>query len=244
MRVTKSFKWLAVSTFLLMTACATTDVRMSNEIASSGLPRPQQVLVYNFAVSPEDIKQNASFFARLGRNIEGSNQTAEQIQLGREVSDALATELTQNIADMGLNSRRALDNMPVAPGSILITGHFVNIDEGNRLRRNVIGLGLGQSSLDAKIRILAPGPSGYTELAAFDAHADSGEMPGAAVFGPAGVAAGAGTAAVVGTNVAIGGAKSYKSAAAQQAKKIADKISEQLSQYFARQGWINPNQMQ
>ncbi|MGR8952575.1 MAG: DUF4410 domain-containing protein [Gammaproteobacteria bacterium] len=213
---------------------------MSNEIASSGLPRPQQVLVYNFAVSPADVQQNASLFARLGRNLEGSNRTAEEIQLGREVSDTLATELTQDIAAMGLNSRRAIDIMPVAPDSILITGHFIKIDEGNRLRRNVIGLGLGESSLDAEVRLLAPGPSGYTELAAFDAHADSGSMPGAAVFGPAGIAAGAGTAAVVGTSVAIGGVKSYKSASAQQAKKIADKISEQLSQYFARQGWINP----
>ncbi|MEC4747283.1 DUF4410 domain-containing protein [Methylomicrobium sp. Wu6] len=223
-----------------MGGCAQTNVRTSNEIANSGLPRPQQVLVYNFAVSPEDIKQNASFFAKLGRNMSDSNQTAEQIQLGREVADALATELTQKIADMGLNSRRATDNVPVAPGSVLITGHFINIDEGNRLRRNVIGLGSGQSSLDAEVRLLAPGPSGYTDLAVFEAHADSGRMPGAAVTGPAGAAAGAETAAVIGANVAIGGVKSYKSASAQQAQKMAEKIAEQLNQYFAQQGWLNP----
>lgn len=50
MRVTKSFKWLAVSTFLLLAGCGHTNVQMSDEIASSGLSRPQQVLVYNFAV--------------------------------------------------------------------------------------------------------------------------------------------------------------------------------------------------
>jgi hypothetical protein len=227
--------------FLWIAGCAHTDVRTSSEIASSGLTRPQQVLIYNFAVSPEDVQQNAGFFARLGRNMGGSNQTAEQIQLGREVADALATELTQKIAAMGLNSKRAIGNMPVPPGSIVVTGHFVNIDEGNRLRRNVIGLGMGQSSVDAEVSLLAPSPSGYTELAVFEAHADSGNMPGAAVMGPAGAAAGAGTAAVVGTNLAISGAKSYKSASAQQAKKIAEKISEQLARYFAQQGWINPN---
>jgi len=78
----------------------------------------------------------------------------------------------------------------------------------------------------------------------FEAHADSGNMPGAAVMGPAGAAAGAGTAAVLATNAAIGGVKSYKSASAQQAKKIADKISEQLTQYFVRQGWISPDMAQ
>jgi hypothetical protein len=240
MHFTKTFQWSAVFVFLSMMGCARTDVRMSNEIANSGLPRPRQVLIYNFAVSPEEIKQNSSIFARLGRNLEGSSQTAEQIQLGREVADALATELTQDIAAMGLNPQRAIDNVPVAPDSVLVTGHFLKIDEGNRLRRNVIGLGVGQSTLDAEVRLLAPGPTGYTELAVFEAHADSGNMPGAAVMGPAGAAAGAETAAVIGANVAVGGAKSYRSSSAQQAKKIADKISEQLKQYFAQQGWINP----
>ena len=168
-----------------------------------------------------------------------SNQTAEQIQLGREVADALATELTQKIAAMGLNPVRAIDNMPVSPGSILVTGHFVNIDEGNRLRRNVIGLGSGQSSLDAEVSLLAPGSSGYVDLITFQAHADSGNMPGAGIMGPAGAAAGAGTAAVIAANAAVGGVKSYKSASAQQAKKMAEKISEQLANYFAQQGWIN-----
>jgi hypothetical protein len=239
MHFTKTFQWPAVFVFLSMTGCARTDVQMSNEIANSGLPRPQQVLIYNFAVSPEEIKQNSSIFARLGRDLEGSSQTAEQIQLGREVADALATELTKDIAAMGLNPQRAIDNLPVAPDSVLVTGHFRNIDEGNRLRRNVIGLGMGQSSLDVEVRLLAPSPTGYTELAVFEAHADSGDMPGAAVMGPAGAAAGAGTAAVIGANVAVGGAKSYRSSSAQQARKIADKVSEQLSRYFAQQGWIN-----
>jgi len=244
MRTTHSFQWLTVSMLLWLTGCAHTDVKTSNELASSGLPRPQQVLIYNFAVTPEDVKQNSSIFARLGRNLGDSNQTEEQIQVGREVADALATELTQKIANMGLTATRAIDNVPVAPGSILITGRFVNIDEGNRLRRNLIGFGLGESSVDAEVRVLAPGPSGYTELEVFEAHADSGNMPGAAVMGPAGAAAGAGTAAVLATNAAIGGVKSYKSASAQQAKKIADKISEQLTQYFVRQGWISPDMAQ
>ncbi|MGR9086992.1 MAG: DUF4410 domain-containing protein [Gammaproteobacteria bacterium] len=199
------------------------------------------MLIYNFVVSPAEIQENSSIFARIGRNIEHSDQTAEQIQLGREVADALSTELTQKIAAMGLNPVRAIENMPVSPGSILITGHFVRIDEGNRLRRNIIGFGLGQSSLDTEVRLLAPGPSGYRELITFQAHADSGNMPGAGVMGPAGAAAGAGTAAVIATNAAVGGVKSYKSSSAEQAKKIADKISEQLASYFAQQGWINPD---
>jgi len=225
---------------LLIAGCASTNVQETYEVANTGMPTPSPVLIYNFAVNPQDIQQNSSIFAKIQRNIENNNQTAEEIQLGREVSDALATELTQKIAALGLYPVRADQSLRVTPGSILITGYFVDINEGNRLRRNAIGLGMGKSSIDSKVRVLAPLPSGYQELISFDAHADSGDMPGAAVMGPAGAAAGAGAAAVIATNVAVGGVKSYKSASAQQAKKMAEKIAAQLAKYFAQQGWINP----
>ncbi|MGZ5051079.1 MAG: DUF4410 domain-containing protein [Methylobacter sp.] len=241
MDTVKSFNRLIILIIALLTGCAHTGINNGNENLASGLIKPQRVLVYNFAVSPEDIRQNSSIFSKLRRNLSATNQTAEQVQLGREVADALATELTQKIAALGLNAQRAFEDTPVPPDSILVTGHFVNVDEGNRLRRNVIGLGMGQSSIDAQIQVLASPESGYTELTAFDAHTDSGHVPGIAVLGPAGAAAGAGTGAVVGSNAAITGAKSYRSASAQEAKRMADSISERLARYFARQGWIDPN---
>ena len=226
---------------LLLAGCAKTNVQETYEVANAGMPTPNPVLIYNFAVSPDDVQQNSSIFAKIERNIENNSQTAEEIQLGRQVSDALATELFQKISNMGLYPVRADPSLQPTPGSILITGYFVDIDEGNRLQRNVIGLGMGKSYLDSKVRVLAPSPTGYQELIAFDAHADSGEMPGAAVMGPAGAAAGAGTAAVIATNAVAGGIKSYKSASVEQAKKMADKIAAQLATYFAQQGWINPS---
>ena len=230
--------------FLLITGCAKTNVQETYEVANTGMPTPNPVLIYDFAVSPNDVQQNSSFFAKIKRNIENNSQTAEEIQLGREVANAMATELWEKIGNLGLNPIRADQSLQVTPGSILITGYFVNIDEGNRLRRNVIGLGMGKSSLDSKVRVLAPSPSGYKELFEIDAHTDSGDMPGAAVMGPAGAAAGAGTAAVIATNAVAGGVKSYKSASAEQAKKMADKIAAKLATYFAQQGWINPSLVQ
>ena len=227
--------------FLVLAGCASTNVQDTFEVANAGMPTPNPVLIYNFAVSPDDVQQNSSIFAKIERNIQNNSQTAEEIQLGRQVSDALATELFQKISNMGLYPVRADPSLQPTPGSILITGYFVDIDEGNRLQRNVIGLGMGKSYLDSKIRVLAPTASGYEELIAFDAHADSGDMPGAAVMGPAGAAAGAGAAAVIATNAVAGGVKSYRSASTQEAKRMADKIAAQLAQYFAQQGWINPS---
>jgi hypothetical protein len=233
--------FIMLGLLLLVSACAKTNVRTNNEIAYTGMPRPSQVLVYRFAVSPDDIKQNSSFFAKLGRNMEGKNQTAEEIELGNEVADALASELTEKIKAMGLNAFYASTGASPPANAIVVTGRFLDIDEGNRLRRNMIGFGAGKSSVDVNVSVMAPGSSGYVELIGFDAHADSGNMPGAAVSGGVGAAAGAGTAAVLATNAAVSGVKSYKSSSAQQARKIGEKIAEELGKYFAQQGWIDPS---
>ncbi|QSA97853.1 DUF4410 domain-containing protein [Methylococcus sp. EFPC2] len=228
---------------MVITGCAGTAVQTRSEIASAGLARPKQINVYDFAVNPSEIQQNSGPLARLMRSSSASEQTAEQMAIGREVADALATELTEGLKELGFNAVRSTRNMTVAEGTILVTGAFVNIDEGNKARRTLVGLGLGQSSLDTQVSVLAPGGREYRELIGFDVHTDSGSMPGAAVMGPAGAAAGAGTAAVVASNAALGTIKNYRSAAAQQAKQQAEKIVSALSKYFLQQGWIRPEQV-
>jgi hypothetical protein len=227
--------------FLLVAGCAKDNVQETYAVANTGMPRPNSVLIYNFAVNPDDVKTTSGVLGKIESTMEQTTQSAEEIQLARELSDAMATELTQKIAAMGLNAIRADQSLRATPGSIIITGAFINIDEGNQAQRSVIGLGMGKSSLDSKVVVLAPSPSGDQELLAFNAHADSGDMPGAAVMGPAGAAAGASTAAVLGTNAATGVVKGYKSASAHQATAMAEKIAAQLATYFAQQGWINPN---
>jgi hypothetical protein len=222
---------------LLLVGCAKNYVQENVAVINTNMPKPNSVLIYNFAVNPADVKNGTGVLATLKNSVQNTTPSQEEAQLAREVSDAMATELTQKIADMGLNPIRANQSTRVTAGAIIIAGAFVNIDEGNSTRRNVIGLGMGQSSLDSKVSVLT---TDNQELLSFDAHTDSGSMPGAAVMGPAGVAAGAGTAAVVATNVATGAVKSYKSESAQQAKKMADNIAAQLAAYFAQQGWINP----
>ncbi|MGZ8218347.1 DUF4410 domain-containing protein [Methylomagnum sp.] len=239
-RSPKPMSFLMVA--LLLAGCAGTKVQNGHEIAYAGMPRPSQVNVYNFAVNPAEIKGNSGPLARLTRSDNPSEQTAEQMAIGRETADALATELTEGLKQLGFNAVRSTQNSPVTADTVLVTGAFGNIDEGNKARRSVIGLGLGKSSLDTKVSVLASGVGSYRELIGFDVHTDSGSMPGAAVMGPAGTAAGAGTAAVVATNAALGAAKSYRSASAQQAKQQADKIVSELSKYFLEQGWIGPGQ--
>ena len=75
------------------------------------------------------------------------------------------------------------------------------------------------------------------QVLAFKTHADSGKMPGAAVMGPAGAAAGGGAAVVVGANAAMGAAKGYTSSMGVFAAKTSKEILKSLTNYFTQIGW-------
>lgn len=229
--------WIS-AIFLLVAGCVRSSIRSSAPTVHAGVAKPEQILICNFAASQADVRENASLFAKIGRTVENKDQSAEEIRLGHEAADALASELTKKIAGMGLNAVRVTTDTPFLKGAVLITGHFINIDEGNSLRRNVIGLGAGKSSLDCSVSILAEGSAGLYEIHAFHARIDSGKMPGAAVMGPAGAATGANTGAVVAINAGISGVKTYKSEVSQLSEKLADNIASELEKYFKQQGWI------
>ncbi len=224
---------------LLIGGCAKTNVQKTSEIEMVGMPKPPMVLIYNFSIDPQSVQQNSSAFSKIARNFENENEAVEKLKLGNEVAEAMAKELTKKIKAMGMNPQRADQNTPVVPGSIMITGQIIKIDEGNSIKRNVIGLGAGQSSLDATITVLTPTSTENKTIMTFNAHGDSGNKPGALVMGPAGAASGAGTAATVAANAAQGAANTYKSASSKQATDMAEKISAELSKYFAKEGWIN-----
>ncbi len=97
---------------------------------------------------------------------------------------------------------------PTGSNLLVLDGVFIDMSEGNRLRRMVIGLGAGASKLNAVVQVYRKTDEGSRELIDFSTTADSGYMPGAGITGPAGAAAGGATAAAsLGVNIAAGGVK-------------------------------------
>ncbi|HEX4211039.1 MAG TPA: DUF4410 domain-containing protein, partial [Candidatus Binataceae bacterium] len=122
---------------------------------------------------------------------------------------------------------------------LIVDGQFTAINQGNKLRRMVIGLGAGQSTLDTKVQVYQMFAGNAQQIMNFDTHADSGSMPGAALTAPAGAAVGgAAAAASLGANLAAGAGKNYTSGMGFLAKKTADQAIAYMSQYFGVQAWI------
>jgi len=225
----------ACATLIALLGCAQTNVQVERETFAS-VPRPNVVLVQKLATNLSDVTANQSIVQQGIDAATNETQTGRDRALARDVADRFSDVLVEKINGYGLYARRASAYEQVPPSAVMVTGYFQDIDAGNRLRRLVIGFGAGQSQIDAQVQLLA---QGSRTLLAFETHADSGEMPGAAVTMGAGAAAQGGvTAGMAVANAGLSGVKGYRSAMDPMASRAAGKAAVTLGNFFVSQGWL------
>lgn len=223
----------------MIAGCASTKVDEMNEHVGE-LPKPDQVLVYNFAVSPDEVELDKGLTAKIEELVKKTPRTDAERAAGRQVADALAAHLVKEIQALGLPASRTSNAPPRTGSTLLVKGQFISIDEGNRTERVVIGLGLGRTDVKA-ITEVYDASSGKQVLASqFETDAKSGDKPGAAETMGVGAATGnlaVSAAATAGTTAL---SETIGATVEADADRTAKKIAAQLKQYCVMQGWIQP----
>ena len=160
----------------------------------------------------------------------------------RETEKAYSPWAADGLRKLGFAIER-VNRGTVASGSgLLIDGQFLTVDEGNPLRRLVIGFGSGASTVESRAQIYQGG--NVRKVLEFITHSESGKLPGAAPALGAGAAVQGGvTAGMVVANTAISGVKTYDSDVARMAAASGDQVVRYLSEFFAQQGWIRADQV-
>jgi hypothetical protein len=230
---------LLFSFAIIAAGCAGATVTEQSSQASIANARPSAVVVYPFAVNPSEVTMNQGFFQRAYVAMSGANQDEQQAQLAHQTAQNVCVRVAANLTSKGITAT-CLDRGTPPTGSnvLIIDGSFTDISEGNRLRRMVIGMGAGQSKLDTTVQAYQKTDEGAQQVMDFSTSADSGYMPGAGITGPAGAAAGGATAAAsLAVNVAAGGVKNVTSSTGYLADKTTTQIVDQVSGYYAKQGW-------
>jgi hypothetical protein len=230
---------MVLSFAIVAAGCAGAKVTEQSNAAPTSKARPAAVVIYTFAVSPSEVTLNQGFLQRTFREVSGEDQNQEQLKIAHQTAQNVCVKVASDLTAKGISATCLNRGTPPAGTNVLIIdGNFTNINEGNRLRRMVIGLGAGQSTLDTVVQAIQKTDEGSQQLMDFSTHADSGYMPGAGITGPAGAAAGgASTAASMGANAAAGGVKNFTSSTGFLAEKTATQITDQVSRYYAQQGW-------
>src|SRR5262245_59957082 len=139
--------WSTICLLGLFVGCAPTNVKTTSEYAGA-LPRPAEILVYDLAVSPDEVKMDSGVASLIADSISDTPRTDEEKAIGRKVAAALTDKLVAELQKQTLAFVVRRADGPPPPGAqfLMIKGHFLSIDEGNRTERVVIGLGMGRTT--------------------------------------------------------------------------------------------------
>lgn len=220
-----------------MGACGQPAVRPLIRTGENGLPRPARIIIHDFAASEIEVVEYQGIFRQQPSK---PNPTERRRAIARNVSESLSLEFARALQELGFSVERGMRAVSDADNIVIIEGEFIRIDEGSPLRRFVVGFGSGAAKVQTRVRVYQ-GPR-QNKLLEFTTDADSGKMPGAAVT----VSAGAAVPTIVSAGLLTGNALATgfqnRADVNQLARSSADQAVRYLSEFFARQGWIRPDQ--
>lgn len=167
------------------------------EFAGGAVAKPPRVYVADFDLGPQDISHQDSRLSgrsgpvgRVGDRLSGASK--DPGSRARELVDLMSSSLVKELSARNLAATRLGPGAPMPSEGWLLRGVFTEVQEGNRLRRSMIGFGQGQTDVQVITAVddLAKGQP--KPLYEFATDASSGGAPGAAptiVLGPYGAAA-------------------------------------------------------
>ena len=204
------------------------------------LPRPDVVLVYNFATSASDVKLDSSLLGNVSGRMDEIPQTNEEIRLGQNVADVIAVKLVEEIRSMGLPVERGIGSLSKSPRVLMIEGNILSINQGDRTERVVIGLGAGRTAVKIHTEVFERTPRGRRLVSEFAIDAMGSRKPGMAETMGVGAAAGNLAVSAAASGAGALGSEALGETVEADAKRAAARIAVQLGAYFAQQGWIPP----
>ena len=227
-------------------ACGRTSVNSSRMLDNAELPRPHLVLVQDYDVGAGTVKLDSAIGARLMHAASGDDAEAKRCELGLAIAKSMAEQLAADIRKLGLAAERSSGTLPHGGGPyLLIRGELLSVDEGNRLRRFVIGLGAGSSHVEARTRVSMLREGRETSIQEFRISSKSAATPGAAETLGVGAAVGNLATAAAGTGAqsvarGVGGQmkNTIGASVSADAARGANAVSAELAKLFRAQGWI------
>jgi hypothetical protein len=222
---------LGVVALAVFSACASTKVTSRQSAPHEQFPRPDRILVYDFAAGPADVPADSPL---AGAAAGQEAPTAEEIATGRELGARMAAQLVEQIRAMGLPALQASGQTAARLNDLVIRGYLLSIEEGSAAKRVAIGFKAGGSELQTAVETSQMTAQGLRPLGSGEVASSGGKTPGMALAlitkSPVGLIA-SGT-------MKLRGEKSGSSTIEGRADETAKEIADQLRKAFEGQGWV------
>lgn len=227
---------LWVFTLLFVVGCASTKVTNRQQFVSGPLPRPDTILVYDFAATPADIPPYSALAGQ--PDLYSTPQTAQEIADGRVLGHLIATQLVDQIRAMGMWAVPASVGFLPHINDLVIRGYLVSINEGSAVKRVAIGFGSGASQLETAVEGFQMTSRGLVRLGSATVSAGGSKTPGAALGAATFIATANPAGLIISGGMKVYGEASGNSKVEGRAKATAKEIATQLKKRFQQQGWI------
>jgi len=150
--------------------------------------RPGMVYVTDFALDVSDVKEESGLVGRRGL-LRGEllkrrgplRQEEDPTATAATLVDLLAQSITQSLNDRSVPAMRLPQGESPPISGWIVRGQFLEVDEGNRLKRAVIGFGAGASDMQLQIDVSDLGSHPDSPFLTFGAETGSGKKPGAII---------------------------------------------------------------
>jgi len=222
---------------VVASGCATKKLE-TERLVSESLPRPGQILVYDFADSPAEVPSDSTITHEF--SVDPAVQTAEQSAVTHELGSRIAARLVTQLQALGLPARQVAIGTPpsTVANDILIRGTLLSIKEGSAAKRVVIGFGYGASELHAAVEVLQVTPEGLRKLESGTGRFGGAKKPGAAAGAVGLAAAGHPAGLIVSSGVGLYGELRGSSKIEARANAAAKEIGKVLEERAREHGWI------
>lgn len=124
---------------------------------ATDVANPRPVAVYDFAFDVADLHTDQSPLAgREGpaRRVRGALRPEETpAQKAERLAGLLSETIAKELASLKIPATRQAKGVPWPATGLVVQGEFLQVDEGNRLKRAVVGFGAGATETLAQVEV-------------------------------------------------------------------------------------------
>jgi hypothetical protein len=227
--------------FLMSLACmasknpvAHVDIEVTNSYeGQQALPKPDRVVVYDFAVSKSVVQTDKTPGIRQRMKVAHSSEDAATYageQVEHQITKDMMKGLEKRLKTAGITVEKGTPETKLTGNTLVIHGTITKLNQGHRLRRGTVGLGAGASNVETECQISMQTDGQAVLLSALTTKAKSGKKPGMAVT------MGAGAAPAVAGGVT--GATAHKSTPEGDASRTGSALAKHIANLMKTKGWI------
>jgi hypothetical protein len=197
---------------------------------STPLPKPAKILIYDFAVNPDDVQVDKLQAMRPRHLITGDKKPDA---VAASANKKFQAELVKALAKTGIPVEHAATGTTASDNQMVVQGSFTSLKEGTKAERDTVGMGLGSANVQTNVNVHVKSGQDMVLLSQFSTDMKPGTNTGSVVP----VAAGLDPAAVVAKSTVMDRRKTLNA----YASKTADATAKEILKSMAAQGWIKTN---